>query len=170
MKIITNKKKSDDKFLRTAVSPLDFDLEDNKKLQQLIRDMRKTMRKVHGVGLSANQVGVSKRLFIAEVPNKEGQKKFYTVINPKIVKTSEEKSSLTEGCLSIPKWFGDVLRPRNITLSGLSPYGKKLKIKAWGLLARVFQHEIDHLNGELFIDKAKNLHKEEEPSKDSPVV
>lgn len=159
MKILTIESKKNEKYLRTPVSPLDFAQENPEELRVLIREMRGAMREARGVGLSANQVGVSKRLFIAQVPNVEGRQKFYAVLNPEIIKASKEKVSATEGCLSIPNWFGDVLRHSSLTLTGISSAGKKLKIKAWGLLARVFQHELDHLDGVLFIDKALNLHR-----------
>ncbi len=158
MKILTIDNKKNEKYLRTPVPPLDFTKEKPEELRRIIREMREAMREARGVGLSANQVGVSKRLFIAQVPDGEGRQKFYAILNPEIIKFSDERVSATEGCLSIPHWFGDVLRNRILTLMGLSPAGKKLKIKAWGLLARVFQHELDHLDGKLFIDKAVNVH------------
>ena len=116
--------------------------------------MRAIMKKAQGVGLSANQVGLDSNFFIAEVNGK-----FYSIFNPKLEKISEETEIMDEGCLSIPETFGDVERPSKATLSGFDINGKKIKIKAWGLLARVFQHEVDHLNGKLFIDKAKNIEK-----------
>ncbi len=85
--------------------------------------------------------------------------KFFAIFNPQIVKFSEEKILMEEGCLSVPGIWGGVERPEKITLVGFDKNGKKLKIKAWGLLARIFQHEIDHLNGILFIDKAKQVYK-----------
>ena len=89
------------------------------------------------------------------------EKKFYVVFNPKIIKSGEETTSLEEGCLSVPGIYGEVQRPDKITVMGFDESGKKIKFKINGLLARVFQHEIDHLNGGLFIDKAKELYKME---------
>lgn len=158
MQILTIENKKNEKYLRTPVLPLDIVKEDARELRALIREMRKTMLAAPGVGLSANQVGVSKRLFVARVPDGEGRSKFYAVLNPVLTKISKETLSAEEGCLSIPGVFGTMTRPAKVTLEGLNPLGKRIKIKAVGLLARVFQHEIDHLDGKLFIDKATNLH------------
>jgi peptide deformylase len=158
MRILTTSNKKDEGFLRTPVAPLDLTREDIKALRALIREMRAIMKKASGVGLSANQVGVSKRLFVAQVPDAEGSPKFYAIINPRVAKQSEEVISLEEGCLSIPQVFGIVERPQQVTLEGVGVSGKKVKIKAWGLLARVFQHELDHLDGVLFTDKATGVH------------
>ena len=129
-------------------------------VKKLIREMKKIMLEANGVGLAANQVGSDLALFVAFVDNK-----FYAVINPKITEASREKVDIEEGCLSIPDTCGVVKRPAEITLEGMNIYGKKIKIKAWGLLARVFQHEVDHLSGILFDKKAKDLHKIEEVQK-----
>jgi peptide deformylase len=124
------------------------------EIRTLVKKMKKIMEKADGIGLAANQIGVPLRLFVAKV-----DKKFYAVLNPKIVKTSKEKTVIEEGCLSLPTLFGPVERPEKITLVGIDPYGRKIQIKATGLLARVFQHEVDHLNGVLFIDKAKEVYR-----------
>jgi len=126
----------------------------NTETRALVKKMRKLMKQADGIGLAANQVGVPLRLFVAQV-----DKKFYAVFNPEIVKTSKEKALFEEGCLSLPSYFGPVERAQKVTLVGMDPYGKKLKITASGLLARVFQHEVDHLNGALFIDKAKEVYR-----------
>jgi peptide deformylase len=105
-----------------------------------------------GIGLSANQIGLNTRVFVARVENK-----FYAVFNPEIIQESKEKNKMDEGCLSIPGVYGLVERPAKVTLKGYDANGRPIKIKAWGLLARVFQHEVDHLNGNLFIDKAKQV-------------
>jgi peptide deformylase len=98
-------------------------------------------------------------VFVAEIPDAQGGMKFYAIFNPKIEKMSEEKIPFEEGCLSIPFTYGTIDRSERVTLVGFDKSGKTLKIKAWGLLARVFQHETDHLEGRLFIDKAKNIQK-----------
>ncbi len=159
MKILAVSDKKEAKFLRQKTALIDFIHSKKSELRQLIREMRQAMKKADGVGLSANQVGKSLRLFVAEVPAgaKGKENKFYTIINPEIVKASEETTNLEEGCLSVPETFGLVERPEKITITGLDMNGRKIKIKAWGLLARVFQHEVDHLNGILFIDKAKDI-------------
>jgi len=124
------------------------------EIRALVKKMRRIMERADGIGLAANQIGVPLRLFVAKVDNK-----FYAILNPEIVKGSKEKSLLEEGCLSLPTIFGPVERQDKVTLRGLDPYGRKLLIRAKGLLARVFQHEVDHLNGILFIDKAKEIYR-----------
>ena len=135
---------------------VDFEFSRFKKadLKKLVQEMRLEMKKVQGIGLSANQVGLDLNFFIAEVSDK-----FYAVFNPKLEKLSDDIKAIDEGCLSVPQTFGEVERPSKVTLSGFDINGKKIRIKAWGLLARVFQHEVDHLSGALFIDKAKNIEK-----------
>lgn len=160
--------KKEEKFLRRKTSAFDFSKFSKKEISELVKRMKKEMVKADGIGLSANQIGLDMSLFVAQVPKIEerGEKivitgqKFYAVFNPKITKESKEKSPMEEGCLSVPGGIsGEVERPEKITLEGQDKNGKKLKIKAWGLLARVFQHEVDHLNGTLFIDKCKKTKK-----------
>lgn len=127
------------------------------QLNQLLAEMRKAMKKANGIGLSANQIGLPYRLFVAEVQGAQGERKFYAVFNPELEKMGSEKAVSEEGCLSVPSAYGEVSRASQIILKGLDKNGRPLKIKAWGLLARVFQHEVDHLNGVLFVDKAKNI-------------
>ncbi len=119
---------------------------------ELVKTMKETMKTARGVGLAANQVGQNLRLFVAEVENKS-----YVVANPRITKTSAKTVPMEEGCLSAPGVWGVVERPESVEIEGRNQFGKKIKIKAKGLLARVFQHEIDHLDGILFIDKANRL-------------
>jgi len=138
----------------------------DKNLQTLIDDMIETMREAPGVGLAAPQVNVSERLIVveyAEEDDEEGEdqpekpKKLFAVINPEIVKSSAETIMGVEGCLSIPKLVGEVERRAVVEVKGLNRHGKPVKIKAEGWLARIFQHEIDHLNGILFPDRAKRV-------------
>ena len=152
--------KKEAKILRKKMADFDFSKFSKKEIQQLLTKMREKMKKANGIGLSANQIGLDFNLFVAQA---EG--KFYAIFNPKITKFSNEKSVLEEGCLSVPEVFGPVARPAKIVLEGLDKNGKPLKIKAWGLLARIFQHEIDHLNGIVFTDKARNLRKYENVQK-----
>lgn len=173
MEILTIKNKKEEKFLRQKTAGFDFSKSDKKEISELVKNMRETMAKAEGIGLSANQVGLNARLFVARVPSgpikrDENKKiimpsassmKFYAIFNPEIIKFSEEKIEMEEGCLSVPGYYGLVERPEKIILSGQDKNGKKLKIKAWGILARVFQHEIDHLNGILFIDRTKKVFK-----------
>lgn len=124
----------------------------NPEIRALINQMKIIMEKNKGIGLAAPQIGVSLRVIVCEIDNK-----FYAFINPEIIKTSTKTTVMTEGCLSLPHLYGDVERPEKIFLKALNIEGKKIKLKAFGLLARVIQHEIDHLNGVLFIDKAQNI-------------
>jgi peptide deformylase len=178
MKIFTINNKKENKFLRKKTAEFDpLLLRDAKRrgeISALIKQMREIMTEAIGVGLSANQLGLDLRLFVAQIRATKlrsansivsEDQKFYAIFNPEIVKASKEKSLLEEGCLSVPGYYGEVERPEKITLAGQDRYGKKVKIKAWGLLAKVFQHEVDHLNGILFIDKAKSIQKIEPKSK-----
>lgn len=137
-------------------------------LQTLINDMIETMRDAPGVGLAAPQVGISDRLIVVEYAEDEEDengeiielpKKLYVMINPEIVKTSEEKEMGVEGCLSIPGLVGEVERFTTIRLKGLNRRGQPMKLKAEGWLARIFQHEVDHLNGIVFPDIATKVWK-----------
>lgn len=156
--ILTIDNKEEEKFLRKKTAEFDFKKSNKKDNLLLISDMKKIMQKADGVGLSANQIGLNLKLFVAQVPDKDGNMKFYAIFNPKIEKISEEKNIFEEGCLSVPGKWGDVERPEKIIINGFDKLGKPIKIKAWGFLARVFQHEIDHLNGKLFIDKAQKIY------------
>ena len=152
MRIVTIENKKDEKFLRRKTRPFDFARYTPKEIRELIKTMREAMRQADGIWLSANQIGLDVAVFVARVENK-----FYALFNPKIVKISEEADELHEGCLSVPHKVGVVPRPSRLTLEGKDQRGKPIKIKAWGLLARVFQHETDHLNGILFANKAKRM-------------
>jgi len=135
------------------------------EIRRLIDDMIATMRDAPGVGLAAPQVAVSQRVIVVEYAEEEerepadGQearpvkKKLYAVVNPEIVRHSEERIEGVEGCLSIPGWAGSVERHEWVDVKGLNRSGGKFKLRAQGWLARIFQHEIDHLDGVLFIDR-----------------
>ncbi len=122
--------------------------------QQLIDDMFETMYAAPGVGLAAPQVNVSKRLFVMDVHDDEHEPA--VVINPKIEEASEE-IELREGCLSVPGMVGDIVRYERVAVTGLDRYGRKIRIEGDGLLAQCLQHEIDHLNGTLYVDRATNV-------------
>jgi len=156
--ILTIDVKKEDKFLRHKTADFDFAKFSKKEITALIARMRRIMHGANGIGLSANQIGLDLKMFIAEIPDAQGGTKFYAVFNPKIEKAGGEAAVFEEGCLSVPGKWGDVERAAQITIAGFDKNGKPAKIKAWGLLARVFQHEMDHLNGKLFIDKAKKVH------------
>jgi len=166
--ILLIENKNENLFLRKR--PADFDFKKWRKgdITALILKMRRIMHAANGVGLSANQIGLDFRMFVAEIPDSQGGTKFYAVFNPKIEKKSDEKIEFEEGCLSIPGTWGEVERPEKIVVSGFDKNGKPVKIKTWGFLARVFQHEIDHLDGKLFIDRTKKVYKvEPQPKKQS---
>ena len=138
----------------------------DKNLQTLIDDMVETMRDAPGVGLAAPQIGLSERIIVVEYYEREedeekedAPKKVWALLNPEIINSSEETLLGVEGCLSIPGLVGEVERHAAIQLKGLNRHGKPVKIKAEGWLARIFQHEIDHLNGILFPDRAKRVWK-----------
>ena len=155
MHLLGNKK--DEKILRSEASNFDFDKRSKKEIKELIADMKKIMKEHDGIGLAANQVGLLERVFIAKGKDSRGKMKFYAVFNPEIIGNSEEINIDIEGCLSIPGVRGKVERFNEVVISAQDENGKKIKIGASGLLARVFQHEIDHLNGVLFIDKAVEI-------------
>ncbi len=157
-KIVTIATKKNEEFLRRRTVPFDFKAHTKKEIMELIRKMRQMMKEADGVGLSANQIGLNYRMFVAQVPDSQGHPKFYAIFNPEISKLSKEMETLEEGCLSGPETYGPTPRHYRLTLTGQGPNGKKLKINAWGLLARVFQHETDHLNGHLFLDRAEKLY------------
>jgi peptide deformylase len=135
------------------------------ELNNLIDDMIETMREAPGVGLAAPQVGVSRRVIVVEFGEEEdpeAPQKLYVVVNPEIVRFSQETIEGTEACLSIPGLAGEVERSEDITVKGLNRQGIPIRIKASGWLARIFQHEIDHLDGILFVDRAEDVWKVEE--------
>jgi peptide deformylase len=132
------------------------------ELRALADDMVETMREAPGIGLAAPQVAQSVRLFVAELEeNKEqpGSGKTYVVFNPEYVFQSDELVDGAEGCLSIPGWAGEVTRHEQVVVKGLDKQGKRIRIEAEGLLARVFQHELDHLDGVLFTDRISDPEK-----------
>jgi peptide deformylase len=141
----------------------------DKNLQTLIDDMVETMREAPGVGLAAPQIGLSERIIVIEYYERkedeeieDAPKKVWAVLNPEIVKSSAETVVGVEGCLSIPGLVGEVERHASIQVKGLNRHGKPMKIKAEGWLARIFQHEIDHVNGILFTDRATRVWKPQE--------
>ena len=140
-----------DDFLRKKTREVD-DIADP-KIQQLVLDMAKTMEREKGIGLAAPQVGSHFRICVARVDNT-----LYALINPEIKSYSKTKDVCEEGCLSFPGKFFPVERPTRVKIKARDLNGKKIKIKADGLLSRVLQHEIDHLDGVLIIDRAIKKH------------
>jgi peptide deformylase len=117
-------------------------------VRRLVDDLIDTVEEARGAGLAAPQIGVPLRVIVTHV-----DEQLRVVINPEIVYESGEEEESDEGCLSIPGWWGPVTRKVAVTVKGLGRTGKPLKIKAEGLEARAFQHEVDHLNGVLFLDR-----------------
>lgn len=143
-----------DKKLRTksaVVSKITPDL------RKLVEDMFETMYEAPGIGLAAIQIGVAKRIVTMDIAKKEGEKEPRVFINPEIIWSSEEKSTYEEGCLSIPEIHEDVDRPARVKVKFLDLDGKAHEEEADGLYATCIQHEIDHLNGVLFIDHISKL-------------
>lgn len=135
------------------------------ELQKLIDDMVETMHEAPGVGLAAPQVNVPLRVIVVEYGDDEDENvppKLYTLVNPEFTRMSPETVTGTEACLSIPGVAGECDRSESVTIKALNRQGKPVKIKAQGWLARVFQHEIDHLDGVLFVDRATKVWKIEE--------
>ena len=130
-------------------------------LQELVEDMIETMREAPGVGLAAPQVGVSERVIVVEYAedeeNEDAPKKLYVMVNPEIKELSSETEAGIEGCLSVPGLHGEVERALRVTVKGRTRRGQPMKVKAKGWMARIFQHEIDHLNGVVFTDRASKV-------------
>lgn len=139
----------EDPSLRTVAKPVP---EITKAIEKLLDDMADTMYDAEGIGLAAVQIGIAKRVIVVDVGD-EGPG-LIELINPEIVAESGSATA-SEGCLSIPGVQGDVTRPANVTVHGLNRAGEPVEYEAEGLLARCFQHEIDHLNGILFTDYVK---------------
>ena len=138
----------------------------DRDIRLLAEDMVETLHDSGGVGLAAPQIGESIRMIVVEYPEDDSVEdspvKTYKVINPEIIWRSEETVEGNEGCLSIPGYVGTVERYESIKVKGLSVFGRPLKISASGWLARIFQHEIDHLEGICYIDRATEIYKPSE--------
>jgi peptide deformylase len=126
-------------------------------IRKLVDDMFQTMYKAPGIGLAAIQVGVAKRVITMDLSKKEDDHEPQVFINPEILWQSEERVKFEEGCLSIPDYYEEVERPAEVKVKYLDLAGKKREIDAKGLLATCLQHEIDHINGVLFIDHLSKL-------------
>lgn len=147
-------------------------------LKELAEDMLETMHHYKGVGLAGPQIGVMQRIFVAEIPPSRGNGSephpqsgnTYVLINPELVNVAENLVEGREGCLSIPTWVGLVERPEWVEIKAQDVTGRKIKLKVDDLLARIFQHELDHLNGVLYIDHINDPQKlwQETPEDKSP--
>ncbi len=149
----------------------------DERVQGLIDDMIETMREADGIGLAAVQVGVPERVVVIEIPvmgeedEEEGEEpagraqsedeepELHVLINPEVVRASRELEEGVEGCLSVPGWAGEVGRHRAVVVEAMDRQGREVRLEAEGLLARVLQHEIDHCQGVLFIDRIEDPEK-----------
>ncbi len=129
------------------------------EIRQIMDDMLETMYDAPGVGLAATQVGILKRIIVIDVADEKNDEPPAPVklANPELIETSKELHTFEEGCLSVPSYYEDVTRPSTCTVKGLDENNKEVIIKAEGLLATCLQHEIDHLDGMLFIDHISRL-------------
>ncbi len=129
------------------------------ELRDFVANMYETMYDAPGIGLAAIQIGVQKRLLVIDIVGKarEGDPEPHVLINPELTWVSDEDASYEEGCLSLPEHYADVIRPAEIEVAYQDEHGAKKKLKANGLLATCIQHEIDHLNGILFVDHISAL-------------
>lgn len=139
-----------DPVLKSRATPItDFD----ESLERLAEDMMRIMRENEGAGLAANQIGRLKRIFVAAYEDDEGAIHEFAIVNPMIEERSEASEKELEGCLSIPQIPVEVERSCTVTVSGTDPLGEPVRVDAEGRLARIFQHEIDHLDGILILDR-----------------
>ncbi len=127
------------------------------ELRRLARDMFDTMYHAEGIGLAGPQVGVPRRILVIDVTNDDESRHVHALVNPVIVEASREQDKASEGCLSIPGLEEKVTRSVRVTVEALSPDGDPVRIEADGLFARALQHEVDHLDGVLFIDRLSPL-------------
>jgi peptide deformylase len=128
----------------------------DEEVRKLIDDMRETMYRASGVGLAACQVGVSRRVIVLDVNPMDPQHTFFALINPEII-SDEGEIDHEEGCLSVPDCLEKVKRKEKVCVKGISPEGMEVEIKGEGILAIALQHEIDHINGTLILDRVSRL-------------
>ena len=146
-----------DKFLTKPTKPVE---NIDEKIQNLIEGMASTMYQAPGIGLAAIQVGCDKSLLVYDVSDRDEKRSLHVLINPRIISSEGTAISEEEGCLSVPDFKADVKRAASILVEGVDREGKPLRIEAQGLLSVMLQHEIDHLNGILFIDRISSLKRE----------
>lgn len=146
-----------DPILRQKCEPIDI-VDD--ELRKLMKDMLETMYKAPGIGLAAIQLGILKRVVVIDISKDSEKKNPLFLVNPEITFKSKKTSTFEEGCLSLPGQYAEIERPAECHLQYLDFHGKKKEIKADGLLSTCIQHEVDHLNGVLFIDYLSKLKKD----------
>ena len=147
-----------DPILRKESEPIEKEVDND--LRKLLDDMLETMYAAPGIGLAAVQVGILKRLIVIDISKDKEKKNPLFLINPEIVSKSKNTSIYEEGCLSLPGHFAEIERPAECQINFLDYNGKKKEISAKGLLSTCIQHELDHLNGILFIDYLSKLKKD----------
>ena len=153
--------------LRKSAEAVDYF---NHDLKVLVEDMIETMRDAPGVGLAAPQIGVSKRVVVIEFGDEEDEsipKQLFVLVNPEITQKSEETVAGVEGCLSVPGLVGEVERADVVTVKAQNQNGANIKFRSQGWLARIFQHEIDHVNGILYTDRTEKIWQIEPDEMDS---
>jgi len=143
-----------DPLLREKSKPVE---QVDAEIVRLADDMLETMYDAPGIGLAAIQIGVPRRMLVIDISREDEERKPVVFINPEILKVSDDVSTYEEGCLSIPDYYAEVERPAALTVEYIDRDGKKQTVQADGLLATCLQHEIDHLNGVLFIDHISRL-------------
>ena len=146
-----------EKFLLTPTEPID-DIDG--QVQQMIDSMAETMYAAPGIGLAANQVGWGRSLLIYDIAPRDEKRALHVLVNPRVIESEGEIVSDNEGCLSVPDFRADVKRSERILVEGYDREGKPVRLEAEGLHAIVIQHELDHLNGKLFIDRISSLKRE----------
>lgn len=146
-----------DPLLRQQSKPIE---QVDAEITRLADDMLETMYDAPGIGLAAIQIGVPRRMLVIDISREDEDRKPIVFINPEILTVSDDVSTYEEGCLSIPDYYAEVERPAALTLAYIDREGKKQTLEADGLLATCLQHEIDHLNGVLFIDHISRLKRE----------
>ncbi|MEK7643411.1 MAG: peptide deformylase [Patescibacteria group bacterium] len=159
-------------ILRLIAEPVPITDIPTKKIKDAIKRMTEALRATNdGIGIAAPQIGLSLRIFLAseealaidrsdpddKPPTKKEPWTYYVFINPEIIKTSSKKIRSTEGCLSVPKHYGTVARAEKVKIRAYDEFGKRFERSTSNLFARLMQHEVDHLNGILYIDKAENI-------------
>jgi peptide deformylase len=146
-----------DKFLSEPTKPVK---NIDEEIQNLIKNMASIMYQAPGIGLAAIQVGINKSLLVYDISPRDGERSLQVLINPRIIESEGTTISEDEGCLSVPDFRANVKRSASVLVEGVDSKEKPLRLEAHGLLAVVLQHEIDHLNGILFIDRISSLKRE----------
>lgn len=146
-----------DPLLRQQSKPIE---QVDAEITRLADDMLETMYDAPGIGLAAIQIGVPRRMLVIDISREDEDRKPVVFINPEILAVSDDVSTYEEGCLSIPDYYAEVERPASLTVAYIDRDGRKQTVEADGLLATCLQHEIDHLNGVLFIDHISRLKRE----------